>query len=319
VHFKQILMEKNYKKKSKINKHAPTQTETVDYHSAFYKDDNSFQLENFKENFKIEIQKLNQEEMIFDMIGIDAPLANAFRRIMISEVPTMAIEKVVVVNNTSLIQDEVLAHRLGLIPIHADPRLFHFPKKRETTTTDIDTLEQVEELELFENETILFQLDISCKKEKDGKVVNSVVKSNELKWVAFGNQKKNFPQGIRPVHEDIIIAKLSPGQTIHVELYCQKGVGKDHAKFSPVSTAHYRILPEISFTKKIKGEEAKKIKELCPLKVFDIEEEGVLVAKRPRDCTMCRECIRKDDEVGIQLERVKDHFICKQNTPVNFL
>ena len=42
------------------------------------------------------------------------------------QVPTMAIEKVYMYNNTSIIQDEVLAHRLGLIPIKADPRLFEY-------------------------------------------------------------------------------------------------------------------------------------------------------------------------------------------------
>ena len=42
------------------------------------------------------------------------------------QVPTMAIEKVFIANNTSLIQDEVLAHRLGLIPISVDPRLFEY-------------------------------------------------------------------------------------------------------------------------------------------------------------------------------------------------
>lgn len=43
-----------------------------------------------------------------------------------AKVPTMAIEKVFIYNNTSIIQDEVLAHRLGLIPIKADPRLFEY-------------------------------------------------------------------------------------------------------------------------------------------------------------------------------------------------
>lgn len=38
----------------------------------------------------------------------------------------MAIEKVLIANNTSIIQDEVLAHRLGLIPIKVDPRLFEY-------------------------------------------------------------------------------------------------------------------------------------------------------------------------------------------------
>jgi DNA-directed RNA polymerase alpha subunit len=38
----------------------------------------------------------------------------------------MAIEKVFLYNNTSVIPDEVLAHRLGLIPLKADPRLFEY-------------------------------------------------------------------------------------------------------------------------------------------------------------------------------------------------
>ena len=64
------------------------------------------------------------------MIGIDSSIANSFRRILLSEVPTMAIEKVHVYNNTSVIQDEVLAHRLGLIPLKANPKLFKFKTDR---------------------------------------------------------------------------------------------------------------------------------------------------------------------------------------------
>lgn len=64
--------------------------------------------------------------MEFDLIGIHPFLANTFRRLMLSDVPSMAIEKVHIYNNTSVIQDEVLAHRLGLIPLKADPRLFEF-------------------------------------------------------------------------------------------------------------------------------------------------------------------------------------------------
>ena len=59
------------------------------------------------------------------MVGVDAAIANALRRILLAEVPSMAIEKVFINNNTSIIQDEVLAHRLGLIPIKADPRRFN--------------------------------------------------------------------------------------------------------------------------------------------------------------------------------------------------
>ena len=46
----------------------------------------------------------NPMEMEFDLIGIDPSLANSLRRIMISDVPSMAIEKVFIYNNTSIIQ-----------------------------------------------------------------------------------------------------------------------------------------------------------------------------------------------------------------------
>lgn len=67
----------------------------------------------FLQSFRIEIVKESKDEreLEFDLIGCHSSLANALRRILLSEVPTMAIEKVFILNNTSLIQDEVLAHR----------------------------------------------------------------------------------------------------------------------------------------------------------------------------------------------------------------
>ena len=108
------------------------QTQTFSYSGVFKNlgHDNSFKFSQFRRDFGIEIVSLNEEELVFDMWGIEAPIANAIRRILISEVPTVAIEKVVIANNTSIIQDEVLAHRLGLVPIKVDPRLFDF-KQRE--------------------------------------------------------------------------------------------------------------------------------------------------------------------------------------------
>lgn len=50
-------------------------------------------------------------------------------------------------------------------------------------------------------------------------------------------------EGISAVHSDIVIATLRPGQQIEFEAHCRRGVGKDHAKYSPVSTASYRLLP----------------------------------------------------------------------------
>jgi len=62
------------------------------------------------------------------MIGVEPPVVNAIRRILLSEIPTMAIETVNILQNTSIIPDEVLAHRLGLIPIIADADEFQYKK-----------------------------------------------------------------------------------------------------------------------------------------------------------------------------------------------
>jgi hypothetical protein len=73
-------------------------------------------------SLKIEMNKLTDDMIEFDLVGVDAAIANALRRIMLAEVPTVAIETVWFADNMSIIQDEVLAHRIGLIPLKIDPK-----------------------------------------------------------------------------------------------------------------------------------------------------------------------------------------------------
>lgn len=57
-------------------------------------------------------------------------------------------------------------------------------------------------------------------------------------------------------------------------MHCRKGIGKDHAKFSPVATASYRLLPVISLKEDVEGHDAEELVAKCPLNVFDIEDLG---------------------------------------------
>lgn len=301
---------------------APTNTETLQYSGSYASMgvDNSLRLDSFRENFRIKVIALDKDKMEFDMIGIDAAVANAFRRILISEVPTMAIEKVFIANNTSVIQDEVLAHRLGLIPIKVDPRLFEYLSANDTPN---------------EKNTIVLKLHARCNQGQP----RCTVYSQELKWLPNGSEfaKESEKPDSKPstytsfscgqdslpefagnpisTLEDIILAKLGPGQEIELEAHAVKGMGKTHAKWSPVGTAWYRMFPEVVLLEDIKGEDAEELIRKCPSGVFDIEDTGNAKKKAivadSRACTLCRECIRGDEkwENRVALHRVKDHFI----------
>jgi DNA-directed RNA polymerase I and III subunit RPAC1 len=150
-------------------------------------------------------------------------------------------------DNTSIIHDEVLAHRIGLVPMKIDPDLLE-PFEETNEPNDLNT--------------IVVGLEVRCKEDeippldKDdevtpGKAYTKDVLSGDLRWAPAGNQSETFNErgveDVRPVHDDIVLTKLRPGQGVHFEAHCRRGVGKDHAKFSPSATASYRLLPEIRF------------------------------------------------------------------------
>ena len=142
----------------------------------------------------------------------------------------------------------------------------------------------------------MFRLNVTCERDPSGQLQNQTVYSKHLQWVPIGDQAKRF-KGNPPkfVHDKIVIVKLAESQTIDLTVHCAKGIGRDHAKWSPVATATYRILPSISFKKALTQDQANELVAMCPLKVFEIEpsDKSKVVAKYPRKCTVCRECIRK--------------------------
>jgi DNA-directed RNA polymerases I and III subunit RPAC1 len=206
----------------------------------------------------------------------------------------------------------MLAHRLGLVPLLVDPR----PFVMVTSDDEPETIRNTVKLRLKA------RCDRNPKAPRDGIASPDVlysgatVLSGSIEYVPFEGPLVQVSElGLEappcPVHDDIILAKMRPGERIHVEMDAVLGIGQDHAKFSPSATTSYRMLPEVSFKQPVDGSRARELVALCPAKVFDIEDVGgCAVVARPRDCTMCRECIRDPDmSEFVQLERKRNHFI----------
>jgi len=321
-------------------------------------------LERMRTGFSMKVlDRPNENEIVFEMIGIDASFANALRRILIADIPTMAIENVYMWDNTSIIHDEVLAHRLGLIPIHVDARMFdEFPTI--ATQALLDDNGQDEEHDNDETEratdrnTIVFKIAVTCRRSEAPAMPTSAatgtageedsvlpghdtgidmdamrkaaietpnrpytkhVYSSDMEWVPQGDQEARFPNGIRPVHEDILIAKLRPGQSIELEAHAHQGTGKDHAKYSPVATACYRLMPQIELLKDIYDETAEELVYLHEPGVFTLvktdksDPPGTRMKAKicnPYACTMSRNFMRNPELAeAIKMTRIPNHFI----------
>ncbi|NXA32676.1 RPAC1 protein, partial [Eudromia elegans] len=282
---------------------------TTDFPGNYPGYDDAWDQLRFEQGFRVDVVREEEDTLEFDMVGIDAAIANAFRRILLAEVPTMAVEKVFVYNNTSIVQDEILAHRLGLIPIRADPRLFEYRNQGDEEGTEIDTLQ--------------FQLKIKCSRNPQAAkessdpnelYINHKVYSKHMTWVPLGNQPDLFPDAnFRPVHDDILIAQLRPGQEIDVLMHCVKGIGKDHAKFSPVATASYRLLPDITLLQPVEDEAAELLQKCFSPGVIEVQSiKGKKVARvaNARLDTFSREVFRHESLKNlVRLARVRNHYI----------
>ena len=359
-------------------------------------------LKRLKGGFKFNVlERPSKNELVFELIGVDVSFANALRRIMIAEIPTMALETVFMWNNSGLIHDEVLSHRLGLVPLNVDPRLFDdygedLDENGEATLTDKNTIvfrlevmcgkskvdderlqkernagfkaeglvsghdvEEAQRKKKEENTTLggdddeemkddveepsVMNLTMADKAAADAAASNlnqsstpidtphrpftKHVYTRDLLWCPQGDQLSRFPLhssgvgsgvggGIRPLHEDILLAKLRPGQVIELEAHARKGTGKDHAKFSPVATASYRLMPSIQIVKPIYDDLAEELVNWMEPGVFELEETsdaGHRVKAKvvnPYACTMSRNFMRNPAlKESIKMSRIPNHFI----------
>jgi DNA-directed RNA polymerase subunit D len=150
---------------------------------------------------KIDILEKSKESIKFVIDGIKPSLANALRRIMISEVPTMAIEWVDFKKNDSALYDELIAHRLGLIPLTYDRKAYKLPEEcREASVKDS-------------------QCYAKLKLKKKGPCI------------VYSGDLESEDENVKPVFDKIPIVELLEGQEIELIAYARLGYGREHIKW----------------------------------------------------------------------------------------
>ena len=239
-----------------------------------YSDNQNWTPELFSKLANIEIKSKTKEELVFDITGVDPTIVNTLRRIMIAEIPTMAIETVIINQNTSIIPDEVLAHRLGLTPLVSDLESIEGLVMPEDCDCDSEKGEYCPKC------SVSFSLNESGPK---------VVYSRDLK--SCGDSK------IKPVYDTIPLLDLEKNQEVELEAVAKLGIGKDHAKWMPTTVCVYKQYPEITFNEN----------EDIPYAAADACPKGVLVANKEEgrieitdveNCSLCKSCVRKAKELG---------------------
>src|ERR671931_2728605 len=138
------------------------------------------------------IQKEDQRITI-KFNNVSRQYVNAIRRLAISEVPTLAIDDVVILENSSVMHDEAVAHRLGLIPLHTDPGRFVMPHECDCKST------------------------LGCSKCRVLLVLDA--EANEKTLVVKSGELVSEDEMVKPVSKDIPILTLAPNQKLKFEAY----------------------------------------------------------------------------------------------------
>ena len=223
---------------------------------------------------EVKILEKNDEKMKFIIEGINSALAGELRRIIMIEIPTLAIEWVDFKKNDSVLWDEIIASRLGLIPLKFNTKFYNLKK------------------------------DCKC----GGKGCTHCQVSLKLKkkgpCIVYSGDIVPSDKEVIPVYEKIPIVELTEDQELEFETIAELGLGKEHAKWQ-ASVVGYRVIPKINITKSINSDE---IVKRCPKDVFILSNKKLKVDK-PLECNLCLQCVElSKGEIQVEADETKYIF-----------
>ncbi len=245
---------------------------------------------------KIELDDMQERQAKIILSEANPTLANALRRVVIADVPKLAIEDVEFhlgtiggeedkeYESSTPLFDEIIAHRLGLIPIPTDLELFNYRDECEECDG-----------EGCPNCTVIYSLN------KKGPCT---VYSGDLNPVGESN--------LRVVDDLIPIVKLTEDQALLIYATAELGTAKEHAKWQPTSGVGYKYYPEIEVDMD-KCDTCGECIDICPQDIFE-EKDGKIKLNDIESCTMCNSCIEECEPGAIEVSGREDKFIFRYET-----
>jgi DNA-directed RNA polymerase subunit D len=220
------------------------------------------------------IEKLDNK-LVFLLKGTNCVFVNTLRRAIITEVPILAIKEINFVKNTSALFDEIIANRLGLLPIKGDTKNFNLPYK------------------------------CSCNGKGCSKCKTSITLNCEGPLTVYASDLKTKDSSIQFVYPKMPIVKLLKGQEIQLDATVTLGIGKEHAKYAP-GLCYYQNYPIIKI-ENVKN--AEDILKECNLNVFELNGKN-LEAKNIEKCSLCCACADlAEPEGSIKIKKNETEFI----------
>jgi len=207
---------------------------------------------------EIEVRKVDGNEMEFTLSGANPAVANAIRRSAMRDVPVMAVDEVEFVANDSAMYDEILAHRIAMIPLKTPLKGYALPEK------------------------------CGCKEGKCPKCSVEIGLKAEGPVTVMSSDMKSSDEEAGPVSGSVPIVTLMKGQKLELTAIARLGLGKVHAKWQPGIVA-YKYMPVLEFDEK-KCNACKDCVKACPKGILEVRDGKVRVMDLTL-CTMCKACV----------------------------